>query len=97
MDLVKTMNNKQKDWTKKYHKIIQEIKRMVDIQLQLQNITKLAEKANMQIAEIKEMILQASHNYQTQTAGNIFNISEDLQNIIKVIWKIKHITFNNCW
>lgn len=22
MDLVKTMNNKQKNWTKKYHKII---------------------------------------------------------------------------
>ena len=38
---------------------------MVDVQMQLQNIIKLAEKANTQIAEIKGMILQASHNYQT--------------------------------
>ena len=36
---------------------------MVDIQLQLQNIIKLAEEANMQIAEIEGTILQASHNY----------------------------------
>jgi len=36
---------------------------MVDIQMQLQNIIKLAEEANIQIAEIEETILQASHNY----------------------------------
>ena len=83
MDLVKTMNNKQKDWTKKYHKIIWEIERMVDVQLQLQNITKLAEEANMQIAEIEGTILQASYNYWTQTAEDIFSISEDLWNIIQ--------------
>ena len=83
INLVKTMNNKQKDQTKKYHKIIQEIERIVDVQLQLQNITKLVEEANIQIAEIERMILQASHNYQIQTAGDIFSISEDLQNIIQ--------------
>ena len=33
---------------------------MVDVQLQLQNIAKLAEEANTQIVEIKRMILQAS-------------------------------------
>ena len=36
---------------------------MVDIQLQLQNIIKLAEETNAQIAEIKSTILQASNNY----------------------------------
>ena len=56
---------------------------MVDIQLQLQNIIKIAEEANIQIAEIEATILQASHNYQIQTTGNIFSISEDLQNIIQ--------------
>ena len=56
---------------------------MVDIQLQLQNIIKLAEEANMQIAEIEGTILQASHNYWTQIAEDIFSISEDLQNIIQ--------------
>jgi len=51
---------------------------MVDMQIQLQNIIKLAEEANTQIAEIKSTILQASNNYQTQTAGDIFSISEEL-------------------
>ena len=37
---------------------------MVDIQLQLQNIIKLAEEANTQIAEIETMILQASYNFR---------------------------------
>ena len=51
---------------------------MVDIQLQLQNIIKLAQEANTQIAEIETTILQASNNYWTQTAGDIFSILEDL-------------------
>ena len=55
---------------------------MVDVQLQLQNIIKLAEEANTQIAEIKFTILKASNNYQIQTAGNIFSISENLWNIV---------------
>ena len=56
---------------------------MVDMQSQLQNIIKLAEEANTQIVEIEIMILQASYNYQTQIVGDIFSISEDLQNIIQ--------------
>lgn len=56
---------------------------MVDVQLQLQNIIKLAKEANIQIVEIEKIILQASHNYWTQTVGNIFSISEDLQNTIQ--------------
>jgi len=36
----------------------------------------------MQLAEIKTMILQASEAYRTQTARDIFIISENLQNII---------------
>ena len=56
---------------------------MVDVQMQLQNITKLAEEANMQIAEIERMILQVDQNYWTQTARDMFSISEDLQNIIQ--------------
>jgi len=83
MELVKMMNNERKDWMKKYHKIIQGIERIVNVQLQLQNIIKLAEEANIQIAEIEATILQASHNYQTQTTSNIFSISKDLWNIIQ--------------
>jgi len=55
---------------------------MADIQFQLQNIIKLAEVTNMQLAEIKMTILQVSEAYRIQTAGDIFSISEDLQNII---------------
>ena len=51
--------------------------------MQLQNIVKLVEEANVQIAETESTILQASNNFQTQTAGDIFSISEDLQNIVQ--------------
>jgi len=44
---------------------------------------KLAEEANIQIAGIEFTILQASNNYWTQTAGDIFSISENLWNIIQ--------------
>ena len=57
INLVKTINGEQKDWMKKYHKIIWGIEQIVDIQLQLQNIIKLAEETNTQIAEIKSTIL----------------------------------------
>ena len=36
---------------------------MVNMQMQLQNIMKLAEEANTQIAEIESTILQANNNY----------------------------------
>ena len=65
MNLVKIMNNERKDWMKKYHKIIQGIEQMVDAQLQLQNIIKLVEEANTQIAEIEMTLLQASLNFKT--------------------------------
>ena len=68
---------------KKYHKIIWEIEQIVNIQAQLQNIIRLAEEANIQIAEIETTILQASDNYWTQTVRDIFSISEDLQNIVQ--------------
>ena len=56
---------------------------MAYIQLQLQNIVKLVEVANIQLAEIETTILQASGKYRTQTAGDIFSISDNLQNIIQ--------------
>ena len=51
---------------------------MADIQLKLQNIIKLVEMANTQLAETEKSILQASDNYKIQMAGDIFSISEDL-------------------
>ena len=63
INLVKTINNKKKNQTKKYYKIMQGIERMINVQIQLQNIVKLAEEANTQIAKIESTILQASNNY----------------------------------
>ena len=83
MDLIVTLNNEMKDWMKKYHKIIQGIEMMSNIQLQIQNIVKLAEAANTQLVKIETTILQTSKAHEIQIAGDIFNISEDLQNIIQ--------------
>jgi len=33
LDLIVTLNKEKKDWTKKYYKIIQGLKTMVDIQM----------------------------------------------------------------
>jgi len=78
MALISILTNEKKDWMKKYHMIIQGIKTMADIQLKLQNIIKLVEMANTQLAETEKSILQASDNYKIQMAGDIFSISEDL-------------------
>ena len=82
MDLINTLTKERNDWMNKYHKIIQEIEIIVDIQLQLQNIIKLIEVVNTQMIEIETTILQASSNHKIQMVEDIFSISEYLQNII---------------
>ena len=83
LTLINSLTIKKKDWVKKYYRIIQGIEIMAHIQIQLQNIIKLAEVVNTQLAEIETMILQVSDSYKTQNTGNIFSISQDLQNIIQ--------------
>ena len=68
IDLIMTLNKKKKDKIKKYHKIIQGLETIADIQLQLQNIVKLA--------DIKTTLLQASKNYKIDR--DIYSISEEL-------------------
>ena len=82
INLIKKINDEKKNQTKKYHKVIQGIERIVNVQMQLQNIMKLIEEANIQITEIKFTILQTSNNYQIQIVRDIFSISKDLRNII---------------
>ena len=60
--------------------------------MQLQNIAKLTEVANTQLAEIKTTILQASSEYRTQIVEDIFNILEDLWNIIQ--WDIENQAYH---
>ena len=54
IDLNVILNNKKKNWIKKYYKIIKGLKTMADIQLQLQNIVWLAKVANTQFVKVKD-------------------------------------------
>jgi len=63
---------------KKYHKIIQGLETIADIQLQLQNIIKLADTKNNQLVDIETNLLQASKYYKIQIGEDIYSISEKL-------------------
>lgn len=63
---------------KKYHKIIQGLETIADIQLQLQNIIKLADTKNNQLVDIETTLLQASKHYKIQIGEDIYSISEKL-------------------
>lgn len=55
---------------------------MADIQLQIQNLIKLADMANTQLADIKTVLLQSGKTYKTQIRRDIYSISKELWNII---------------
>jgi len=50
--------------------------------LQIQNIIKLADTANNQLANIETTLLQTEEIYKTQIGGDIYSISKKLRNII---------------
>ena len=57
LDLIMTLNKKKKDWIKKYYKIIQRLKTIADIQLQIQDIIKQANVVNNQLVDIETILL----------------------------------------
>ena len=59
------MNKEKKDWMRKYHKIIWELETIADIQLQIQNIIKLADITNSQLADIETSLLQIGETDKT--------------------------------
>ena len=67
---------------KKYHKIIQGLETIANIQLQLQNIIKLSNIANNQLVDIETTLLQTSKNYKAQVGRDIYSISKELRNVI---------------
>jgi len=67
---------------KKYHKIIQGLETMANIQLQIQDIVKQADTVNNQLVDIETILLQAKEIYKIQIEGDIYSISEKLYNII---------------
>ena len=66
---------------KKYHKIIQELETIANIQLQIQDIVKQADTINNQLADINTILLQAKEIYKIEIRGDIYSISEKLYNI----------------
>ena len=57
LDFIMTLNKKKKDWIKKYYKIIQRLKTIADIQLQIQDIIKQANVVNNQLVDIETILL----------------------------------------
>jgi len=55
---------------------------MADIQLQIQNLVKLANIAKNQLADIKTTLLQIGETHKTQIGEDIYSISEELKGII---------------
>jgi len=51
---------------------------MANIQLQIQNLIKLADMANTQLADIKTVLLQSGKTYKTQIGRDIYSISKEL-------------------
>jgi len=90
MDLIMTSNKKKKDWTKKYYKIIQELETMVDVQLQLQNIIKLA-TINWQASKT-HCYRQEEHTEHKSVEISIVYL-KNYRMLYMEKWNIKHITF----
>jgi len=66
---------------------------MVDLQLQTQNIIKLADVVNNQLADIKTVLLQTGETYKIQISRDIYSIFKELRNIIygDMEWQAYHI------
>ena len=56
---------------------------MIDVQRQVWDIMKIAEKVNTTITEVEGTILKVSINNRMMNAMNILGISEDLRNLIQ--------------
>jgi len=62
MDKAKAFKEEQEDWTRLYHKMLKGIEVIINIQKQVWDIIKIVGKTNTTIAEMEQMILQASIN-----------------------------------
>ena len=83
MDEAKLFKKDCNDWTRLYHKILQGIEVMINIQKQVWDIMKMEEEMNTTIMEMKETILKTSSNHWTINVTNIFSISENLQSLVQ--------------
>ena len=57
---------------------------MIDMQIMVKDIKKMAEEANTMIMEVEGSVLTASINNRMMNAMNIAQISEDLQYLVQI-------------
>ena len=62
MDKTKLFKKKHNNWMKLYHKTLQEIEAMINIQRQVKDMMKMAEEMNTTITEMEGTILKASNH-----------------------------------
>ena len=78
------MKRKREDWTRLYHKTLKGLEMMIDMQIMVKDIKKMAEEANTMIMEVEGSVLTASINNRMMNAMNIAQISEDLQYLVQI-------------
>ena len=83
MDQAQVMKREREDWTRLYHKTLKGIEVMIDIQIMVKDLKKIAEETSMTVTEIERTILTASINNQITNATNITQIAEDLWYLIQ--------------
>jgi len=83
MEEAQVIKKERDDWTKLYHKMLQGIETMINVQKMVKNMKKIAEVANTTVMEIEGSILMASITNQTINATNILEISENLRYLIQ--------------
>jgi len=60
MDEAKLLKEEHNDWSKLYHKTLKDLEAMIDVQKQIQDMMKIAEKVNMTVIEMEGTILNTS-------------------------------------
>ena len=83
MDQAQVMKREREDWIRLYHKMLKEIKAMIDVQRMIKDMKKIAEETSMTVMEMEETILIASVNNQTMNTTNITQIAEDLRYLVQ--------------
>ena len=83
MDQVQVMKREREDWSRLYHKILREIKVMINVQRMMKDMKKIAEKTSITVMEMERTIITASINNQATNTMNITQIAKDLRYLIQ--------------
>jgi len=83
MDQAQVMKRERENWERTYHKTLKGLKVIIDVQMIMKDMKRLAEETSITVVEIEGTILMASINNQTTNATNITQMAEDLQYLIQ--------------